>query len=161
MKISKKFVKSRGFWIFLFFIGIFSFFVIQKVFVSEEKRIERMIGIAKRAFEKEDPELLFGFISKGYQDEMGFDYSGVREGLYEIFSQFEGIKVSLSELEVEVVGEEAEVQLDVWIFAKYEDQPVFLIGSLNNPVPSKVFLQREEGEWKVVKFLLSSSNLNK
>ncbi|MCH7760483.1 hypothetical protein IIA15_03650 [candidate division TA06 bacterium] len=120
-----------------------------------------MILTAKNAFEREDPELLIGFISRGYQDEMGFDYSGVREGLYEIFSQFEGIKVSLSELEVEVVGEEAKVQLDVWILAKYEDQPVFLIGSLNNPVPSKVFLQREDGEWKVVKFLLSSSNFNK
>jgi len=137
--------------IFSFLTVVLVFFLLQFVFVSEEKKIERIIKTSKKAFEKEDLELLMGFLSKEYQDEFGLDYQGIREGLHETFSVFDEIKVSLSKVEVEVMDQEAEVKLSLWVFAKNQDQPVFLIGSLNNPVPSEVFLKKEEGEWKVVR----------
>ena len=138
-----------------FVITALVFCLFQWVFVSEERKIERIIQTAERAFEKEDPELLIGFISKEYQDEMEFDHYSLREGLYETFSLFDKIKVSLSDIEVEVEGEKAKAQLDLWIFAKNQDQPVFLVGSLNNPAPAVLFFQKEEGGWKVVRSVFS------
>ena len=141
------------------FIGVFSFltillifFFLKFVFVSEEEKIERMILTAKSAFEREDPELLVGFVSEEYKDDLGFDRNGIRQGLYDAFSLFDGIKVNLSKLEVNVKEGEAQVQFNLWVLAKNQDQPVFLVGSFNNPVPANFSLQKEGEEWKIIRF---------
>jgi hypothetical protein len=153
-------VKKRVLWISLILLSVIVFiFIVKVIFVSEEEKIERIIHAGKKAFEKEDPELIMGFLSREYQDDLDFDYNGIRQGLYDVFSLFDGIKVNMSKLEVEVTNGEATVKLSLWILAKSEDQTVFLLGSFNNYVPGKVNLQKEEGEWKIIRFSLSSPKI--
>ena len=149
MKIERSKILFIGIFLLLTFVLVFFFF--QVVFLSEEKRIGRMIHAAQSAFENEDPELLTGVLSKDYQDDMGFDVHGIREGFHEIFSLFEEIKVTLDKMEIAIKDEEAEVQLALWVLAKNEGQTMFLIGSLNNPDHYTLILKKDEGEWKIVR----------
>src|SRR3990172_8346862 len=120
MKIERSKILFIGIFLLLTFVLVFFFF--QVVFLSEEKRIGRMIHAAQSAFENEDPELLTGFLSEDYQDDMGFDYNGIRQGLYETFSLFDGIKVNMDDLEVKVEKEKSEAKFSLWVLAKTEDQ---------------------------------------
>lgn len=124
------------------------------VFVSPEEKIRRVIHSVVEAFEAEDTEGTLGCLSKDYSDNMGLDYPRLAQLLEETFGNFDGLRVFLSELKVEVDKETGRANLKLAVLGKLEGAPLFLLGSFNQPVSTEVLFRREEKEWKIVEATL-------
>lgn len=119
------------------------------VIVSPEERIERVIHRLAEAVEREDTHEALSHVSRAYRDETGLDYSQIEELAEEIFGKFDELRVFLSDLRVEAAQDTAIVDLRVAVLGEFEGDPVFLLGSFNQPVKARVLFRMEEG-WKIV-----------
>ncbi len=119
------------------------------VIVSPEERIERIIHRLADAVETEDTHEALRHVSRAYRDETGLDYSQIEELAEEIFGKFDELRVFLSDLRVEAAQDTAIVDLRVAVLGEFEGDPVFLLGSFNQPVQARVLFRMEE-EWKIV-----------
>jgi len=80
--------------LFLIFLTIFLYFLIDKYFIiSEEEKVKKVIHEAKTACENEDLEKISRILDKNYYDNFGHNYERLLIRLYNIFNQYDEIKI--------------------------------------------------------------------
>ncbi len=91
------------YFLFLIFLVIFFYFLIDKYFlISEEEKVKKVIYQAKNACEEEDLDKISQILDKNYYDNFGHNYEKLLIRLYNIFNQYEDIKIYLLKEKIKV-----------------------------------------------------------
>ena len=127
--------------------------IIKFLFVSEKSRILKVINEGRAAVEAEDVDKCMSYISLQYSDDYGLKYLIVKRILTDVFKEFDGFKVMLDDVEIEVNNKEktAVAAFDLRIIVTLHNQPGYLVGSTDSPAKIKMYFIKERLKWQVVK----------
>jgi hypothetical protein len=147
MRINKKLFYG----IVILIIIIIAAIVIKFLLVSEKSRILKIINEGRAAVEAEDVEKCMSHISLQYSDDYGLKYLIVKRILTDVFKEFDGFKVLLDNIEIEVKEDKAVASFDLRIIVTLHNQPGYLVGSTDSPAKIKVYFVKERLKWQVIK----------
>ena len=149
MKINKKLFYG----IITLIIIIVAAIIIKFLLVSEKSRILKVINEGKAAVEAEDVDRCMSHVSLQYSDDYGLKYLIVKRILIDVFKEFDGFKVLLDSIEIEVNKKEgtAVASFDLRIIVTLHNQPGYLVGSTDSPAKIKMHFIKERLKWQVVK----------
>ena len=127
--------------------------IIKFLFVSEKSRILKVINEGRAAVEAEDVDKCMSYISLQYSDDYGLKYLIVKRILTDVFKEFDGFKVMLDDVEIEVNNKEktAVAAFDLRIIVTLHNQPGYLVGTTDSPAKIKMYFIKERLKWQVVK----------
>ncbi|MBI5043894.1 MAG: hypothetical protein HZC10_08760 [Nitrospirae bacterium] len=147
MRINKKLFYGILFILIIAVSGI----IIKFLLVSEKSRILKVINEGKDAIEAEDVEKCMSYVSLQYADDYGLRYLIVKRILIDVFKEFDGFKVLLDNVEIEVKEDKAVATFDLRIIVTLHNQPGYLVGTTDKPAKAKVYFIKERLKWQVVK----------
>ena len=129
--------------------------IIKFLFVSEKSRILKVINEGRAAVEAEDVDKCMSYISLQYSDDYGLKYLIVKRILTDVFKEFDGFKVMLDDVEIEVNNKEktAVAAFDLRIIVTLHNQPGYLVGTTDSPAKIKMYFIKERLKWQVVKVM--------
>ncbi len=92
-------------------------------------------------------------VSLQYSDDYGLKYLIVKRILTDVFKEFEGFKIALDNIEIEVDKKEgtAVASFDLRVIVTLHNQPGYLVGNSNSPAKVKMYFIKERLKWQVVK----------
>ena len=127
--------------------------IVKFLLVSEKNRILKVINEGRTAVEAEDVDKCMSYISLQYSDDYGLKYLIVKRILTDVFKEFDGFKVMLDDVEIEVNKKEktAVAAFDLRIIVTLHNQPGYLVGSTDSPAKIKMYFIKERLKWQVVK----------
>jgi hypothetical protein len=116
---------------------------------SEEERVAEAIGNVAVALEESQLGAAMEPISDSYSDHHGLSKKGLRGFLFQQFRKRGPIDLTLSQMNVEVEGEEATARFETLVLEgrKGATIPLPLDGDL---LHFEVVLRREEGDWRII-----------
>ncbi len=126
-----------------------SFFLIKFVFVTDEKKIIRVIEAGEKAIEAKDLDGCMKRLSYNYSDEYGLGYLQVKKFLERFFQEFEEIEIEKDVLKIEVKDEEAQASMNLRVIVTVQNQRGYLIGSSESPANIKIDLEKVRTKWLV------------
>lgn len=149
MRINKKLFYG----IIILIIIVIAAIVIKFLLVSEKSRILKVINEGRAAIEAEDIEKSMSHVSLQYSDDYGIKYLIVKRILIDVFKEFDGFKVLLDNVEIEVNKKEgtAAAAFDLRVIVTLHNQPGYLVGSTDSPAKIKMYFIKERLKWQVVK----------
>ncbi len=127
--------------------------IIKFAFASEKKKILNVIYEGKAAIEAEDVAKCMSHVSLQYLDDYGLRYLIVQRILTEAFKTFDGFKVFLDNIEIEVDNnkEKAVASFDMRIVVTLQNQPGYLVGTNDGPAKVRMYFIKERLKWQVIK----------
>ena len=127
--------------------------IVKFLLVSEKNRILKVINEGRTAVEAEDVYKCMSYISLQYSDDYGLKYLIVKRILSDVFKEFDGFKVVLDDVDIEVNNKEktAVAAFDLRIIVTLHNQPGYLVGSTDSPAKIKMYFIKERLKWQVVK----------
>ncbi|MEK6693040.1 MAG: hypothetical protein AABY44_06405 [Nitrospirota bacterium] len=143
MKIRIRYILLGGFLLAL------SFFLIKFVFVSEEKRIARVIEAGEKSLEAKDLEGCMKRLSYNYSDEYGLSYLQIKKFLEKFFQEFQEIEIEKEILKIEVKDDEAQASMNIRVIVTIQNQRGYLIGSSESLANIKIDLEKVRTKWLV------------
>lgn len=147
MRINKKLFYG----IVILIIIIIAAIIIKFLLVSDKSRILKVINEGRAAVEAEDVEKCMSHISLQYSDDYGLKYLIVKRILIDVFKEFDGFKVLLDNIEIEVKEDKAVASFDLRIIVTLHNQPGYLVGSTDSPAKIKVYFVKERLKWQAIK----------
>ncbi|MBI5180190.1 MAG: hypothetical protein HZA05_02155 [Nitrospirae bacterium] len=147
MRINKKLFYG----IIILIIIVIAAAIIKFILVSEKTRILKIINEGRAAIEAEDVEKCMSYVSLQYSDDYGLKYLIVKRILIDVFKEFDGFKVLLDNIEIEVKEDKAVAAFDLRIIVTLHNQPGYFVGSTESPAKIKVYFIKERLKWQVVK----------
>lgn len=114
----EKIKKPLSFILAVLFIAMLAFFVKEYVLVSDKDRISRILKLAENCIEKKDHTGFMGQISSKYIDEYGHTWATLYFLSKNILGSYDDINVSLSQVTIEISGEEKEKKATVRFLAE-------------------------------------------
>lgn len=145
--------KSLFYGIVFVLIVVAAALIIKFVFASENKKILKVIYEGKAAVEAEDVPKCMTHVSLQYLDDYGLRYLVVQRILTEAFKTFDGFKVLLDNIEIEVDNnkEKAVASFDLRIIVTIQNQPGYLVGTNDGPAKVRMYFIKERLKWQVIK----------
>ncbi|MEK6690812.1 MAG: hypothetical protein AABY78_05875 [Nitrospirota bacterium] len=128
-----------------------SFFLIKFVFVSEEKKISRVIEAGEKALEAKDLDGCMKRLSYNYSDEYGLSYLQVKKFLERFFHEFQKIDIEKEILNIEVKEKDARVSMNLIIVVTLQEQTGYFLGTHAKPELIKIDLEKVRTNWLVKK----------
>ncbi|MFZ3066271.1 MAG: hypothetical protein WA277_13425 [Nitrospirota bacterium] len=147
MRINKKLFYG----ILILIIIVIAAAIIKFILVAEKSRILKVINEGRAAVEAEDIEKSMSHVSLQYSDDYGLKYLIVKRILIDVFKEFDGFKVLLDNIEIEVKEDKAVASFDLRIIVTLHNQPGYLVGSTDSPAKIKVYFVKERLKWQVIK----------
>jgi len=126
---------------------VLSVILIKFVFVSDEKRILKVIEGGEKAIEAEDLDGCMKRLSYNYADEYGLNYLQVKNFLEHFFKEFEGIEIEKDVLGIEVKEKEAQASMKIRVIVTLQGQKGYLIGSPERPEGIKMNFEKIRTKW--------------
>lgn len=124
-----------------------SFFFINFVFVSDEKRIANAIDEGEKAIEAKDLEGCMKKLSYNYSDEYGLSYLQVKSFLERFFSEFQEIDIDKEVLKIEVKEKEARASINLRVVVTIRGEKGYLIGSSEKPETIRMDFEKVRTKW--------------
>lgn len=90
-------------------------------------------------------------VSLQYSDDYGIKYLIVKRILIDVFKEFDGFKVLLDNIEIEVKEDKAVASFDLRIIVTLHNQPGYLVGSTDSPAKIMMYFIKERLKWQVIK----------
>jgi hypothetical protein len=84
---------------------ITAWIVWQRVFVTDEKRIQRQIAVMEQAVEQGNILRLEGAIAQDYADDFGLDKSSLLGAVRSFRQQYDALFIHISDLQITVAGD--------------------------------------------------------
>jgi len=128
---------------------VLSVFLIKFVFVSEEKRIAKVIENGEKALEAKDLEGCMKRLSYNYSDEYGLNYLQVKNFLERFFKEFQGIEIEKGVLKIEVKDKEASASINLRVIVTVRGEKGCLIGSSEKPETTRMNFEKVRTKWLV------------
>jgi hypothetical protein len=149
MRINKKLFYG----IVILIVIIIAAIIVKFLLVSEKSRILKVINEGRTAVEAEDVDKCMSYISLQYSDDYGLKYLIVKRILTDVFKEFDGFKVMLDDVEIEVNKKEktAVAAFDLRIIVTLHNQPGYLVGTTDSPAKIKMYFTKERLKWQVIK----------
>ena len=116
---------------------------------SDGTRIRKAVAEGRVSIESEDLEGAMDHVSKEYEDERGWTYYVVKRILRDAFSQFEGFKIEMGTMQIEIREKEAAASFDLRLFVNLQGQRGLLVGSVQEPAHIQLFLTKGLRRWFV------------
>lgn len=116
---------------------------------SDETRIRKAVTEGRVSIESEDLEGAMDHVSEKYEDERGWTYYVVKRILRDAFSQFEGFKIEMGTMQIEIREKEAAASFDLRLFVNLQGQRGLLVGSVQEPAHIQLFLTKGLRRWLV------------
>lgn len=132
---------------------VLSVFLIKFVFVSEEKRVLKVIEDGEKALEAKDLDGCMKRLSYNYSDEYGLNYLQVKGFLEQFFQEFQEIEIQKEDLKIDVdkKKKEAQASINVRVIVNLQGQKGYLIGSSERPENIKMNFEKARTKWLVNK----------
>ena len=143
--------KKLFYGIIILMIIVIAAIIVKFFLVSEKSRILKVINEGRAAVEAEDVEKSMSHVSLQYSDDYGIKYLIVKRILIDVFKEFDGFKVLLDNIEIEVKEDKAVASFDLRIIVTLHNQPGYLVGSTDSPAKIKVYFVKERLKWQVIK----------
>ncbi len=149
MRINKKLFYGMV----ILIVIVVSAIIIKFLLVSEKSGILKVINEGKAAIEAENIEKSMSYVSLQYSDDYGLKYLIVKRILADVFKEFDGFKVLLDNIEIDVNKKEntAVAAFDLRIIVTLHNQPGYLVGLTDSPAKIKMYFIKERLRWQVVK----------
>ena len=147
MRINKKLFYG----IIILIIIVIAAIIVKFFLVSEKSRILKVINEGRAAVEAEDIEKCMSHVSLQYSDDYGIKYLIVKRILIDVFKEFDGFKVLLDNIEIEVKEDKAVASFDLRIIVTLHNQPGYLVGSTDSPAKIMMYFIKERLKWQVIK----------
>lgn len=147
MRINKKLFYG----IIILIIIVIAAIIVKFFLVSEKSRILKVINEGRAAVEAEDVEKSMSHVSLQYSDDYGIKYLIVKRILIDVFKEFDGFKVLLDNIEIEVKEDKAVASFDLRIIVTLHNQPGYLVGSTDSPAKIMMYFIKERLKWQVIK----------
>lgn len=119
--------------------------------LSEEDRVKAVIEDFAASAADKDIKRFLSHVSKGYRDDNGVDYNGVKGILLAQFLRAEKVSVLVSGVKVEVKGETALADVKAVLISGREVKTIG--GSLPDDAAGyrfSIVFKKEDNEWKAV-----------
>lgn len=97
---------------------VLGWFLWQRIFVTDEQRVKRVLSTMTRAVETGNLLKLEDSIAQDYSDDFGFDKSTILAGVKQFRAQHDALLILVSELQVEVATNQAQAVFIAKILAK-------------------------------------------
>jgi hypothetical protein len=117
--------------------------------VSEEEKIAKILDEVQKGMETRKVYQVMAHVSPNYMDQEGRDYEGIRAYLNEIMKNYREIIIRRSNPTILVEGDRARA-LDP--FGTRADPDNNRVPPLNIQGQVSVYLEREDGKWKIVEW---------
>ena len=141
---------------YLFFLSVLliglSLFVVKKyILVSEKNRVVKTMRLAEHYLEKKDAGNFMRQISMTYQDNYGYTWATLFFYVKSILSYYDNIKISLSQVSIEIEGHGKDKKALVRFLAVVEAKT--LIGEIVKDMGSfSAEMKKDGSRWKVTWF---------
>ncbi|HSF18090.1 MAG TPA: hypothetical protein VLK65_21315 [Vicinamibacteria bacterium] len=117
-------------------------------YLSPQARVTRTLEAAAAAAEKADPDRFLSFVSSSYSDFVHADRETLEDRVRSSFHEVDRFNVTLSNVRVELSGEEATAELDVVVVAVRGEERYVVLGTPFDPERLAARLVKEDG-WKI------------
>lgn len=117
--------------------------------MTEEEKIARILDDVHKAMQTRKVKRVMAHVSPAYLDQEGRDYEGIRAYLNNIMNNYRGIMIERSAPTVIVDGDRARA---VEAFGTRATATSDQLAPMNLQGQVSVYLQREEGQWKIVEW---------
>lgn len=116
--------------------------------LTEEDRIRKVVSDIEDAVEKKDIKVVLGHISRSYKDSQGRIYEDIKGLLAMYFFRHERVSVYVTDLDVKMLEDTADVSFDAVLSGAKETSGDILPESIG-VYAFKVIFVMDGGEWKV------------
>lgn len=118
---------------------------------TEEDRIKKVVSDIEDAAERKDIKALLGHISRSYKDANGRGYEDIKGLLVMYFFRHQRVSVYVTDLDVRVSNNTAEVSFDAVLSgAKDLQTPADILPEALGVYAFKAAFVKDDGEWKVM-----------
>jgi hypothetical protein len=118
--------------------------------IDDERLIHLTIEAGMTAAMAEDLEESLRFVSTNYSDNMGFNYTFIRELLGRAYEEFDQPHIEIADdLVIQIQGNKAEVQARIRLSAIYQGRRNYLLGDQGSPNSILLILDKTPNGWKL------------
>jgi hypothetical protein len=118
--------------------------------IDDERLIRLTIEAGMTAAMAEDLEESVRFVAPNYSDNMGFNYTLIRELLERAYEEFDKPNIELADdLGIQIKGSKAEVQARISLSAIYQGRRNYLLGDQDSPNSILLILDKSPNGWKL------------
>lgn len=117
--------------------------------MTEEEKIAKILDDVQRGMETRKVYQVMSHVSEHYMDQEGRDYEGIRRYLNDIMKNYREIVIRRSSPTIVIEGDRARA---VDPFGTRAEPDSGRVPPLNIQGQVSVYLEREDGEWKIVEW---------
>jgi hypothetical protein len=118
--------------------------------VNDERLIRLTIEAGMTAATAEDLDESVRFVSPKYRDNMGFNYTFIRQLLERAYDEFDKPHMEIADdLVIQIKGSEAEVKTTIRLSVIYQGRRNYLLGDEDSPNSIQLILDKSPNGWKL------------